>query len=119
MDLEGTLSGGLHAKAAAENTETQKRNYVIVCNRYKGIAGALLFWGEKTNDDEPRSFGGYTSDFNKCEKYTADEIKQSGYGFPFYGIDISHDNYRKVEDFAIEISRLKALGYRQMLIYYR
>lgn len=45
------------------------RNYVVICNRYKGIGGSLLFWGRKTKDDDERSFGGYTSDFNECEKY--------------------------------------------------
>ncbi|WP_265575175.1 hypothetical protein [Clostridium botulinum] len=97
-----------------------ERNYVVVCNRYKGIGGSLLFWGNKTEDNaKRRSFGGYGSNFNECEKYTLQEIKKSGYNFPIYGKDINHDNYMKVEDFAIEISRLKRLGYRPMLIYYR
>jgi hypothetical protein len=96
-----------------------ERNYVIVCNIYKGIAGSLLFWGTHTEDDKKRSFGGYTSDLNNCEKYTLKEIKNSEYGFPVYGQEINHDNYRKVDNFAIKIRRLKALGYRPMLIYYR
>lgn len=96
-----------------------KRNYVVICNRYKGIAGSLLFWGRKTKDDYERSFGGYTSDFNECEKYTLEEIDNSDYKFPVYGRDINHDNFKKVEDFAIEINRLKRLGHRPMMIYYR
>lgn len=96
-----------------------KRNYVVICNRYNGIAGSLLFWGRKTEDEKERSFGGYTSDFNECEKYTLDEIDNSNYKFPVYGRDINHDNFKKVEDFAIEIGRLKRLGHRPMLIYYR
>lgn len=97
-----------------------ERNYVIVCNEHKGIGGSLLFWGNKTDDNaEKRSFGGYTSDFNACEKYTLEEINNSDYKFPIYGKDCNHDNFRKFEDFIIEISRLKGLGYRPMLIYYR
>jgi hypothetical protein len=95
------------------------RDYVIVCNRYKGIGGSLQFWGYKTKDDEKRSFGGYTSNFNACEKYTLEEIEKSGYNFPVYGKELHHDNFRKADDFIIKISRLKALGYRPMMIYYR
>lgn len=95
------------------------RNYVVICSRYKGIGGSLLFWGRKTKDDDERSFGGYTSDFNECEKYVLEEIDNSDYKFPVYGRDINHDNFESVEDFAIEISRLKRLGHRPMLIYYR
>lgn len=95
------------------------RNYVVVCNEHKGIAGSLLFWGSKTEDNQKRSFGGYTSNFNECEKYTLDEIDNSDYRFPVYGRDINHDNFKKVEDFAIEIKRLERLGHRPMLIYYR
>lgn len=96
------------------------RKYVIICNRYKGIGGALLFWGNKTEDNtEKRSFGGYTSDFDNCERYTLEELEKSDYNFPVYGRDCNHDNYRKFEDFAIEIGRLERLGHRPMLIYYR
>ena len=96
-----------------------ERNYVVVCNRYRGVSGSLLFWGTNTKDNEERSFGGYTSDFNACEKYTLEEIKQSGYEFPIYGNGVNHDNYKKVDDFAIEIKRLRRLGHRPMLIYYK
>jgi hypothetical protein len=92
---------------------------VIVCNEHKGISGSLLFWGYKTKDNEKRSFGGYTSDFNACEKYTLEEIQKSSYKFPIYGKELHYDNYRTVDGFIIEISRLKALGYRPMMIYYR
>lgn len=100
--------------------EKLARNYVIVCNRYKGIGGSLQFWGHKTKDNEKRSFGGYTSDFNACEKYTLEELeKRNDYKFPIYGRELHHDNWREAEDFIINVSRLKALGYRPMMIYYR
>ena len=61
------------------------REYVIVCNEHKAMfPGCLLFWGNKTNDEEPRSFGGYTSDIDKCERYSEEELLESGYKFPFY-----------------------------------
>ena len=100
-------------------TDNLKRNYVIVCNEHKGIAGSLLFWGTHSKDEEKRSFGGYTSDFNACEKYTLKEIEDSNYSFPVYGKGVNHDNYRKVDDFVIEIKRLRVLDCRPMLIYYR
>ena len=32
------------------------REYIIVCNEHKGVfAGALLFWGHKTEDNENTS----------------------------------------------------------------
>lgn len=96
-----------------------ERNYVIVCNRHKGIGNStLLFWGRETEDNvERRSFSGYTSDFNSCEKYTLEEIENSGHNFPVYGRDCNYDNYRKFGDFAIEIKRLRRLG-RPMKVYY-
>ena len=31
------------------------REYIIVCNEHKGVfAGALLFWGHKTEDNEKK-----------------------------------------------------------------
>jgi hypothetical protein len=95
------------------------RKYVVICNEHKGIGGALLFWGTKTKDEDRRSFGGYTNDFNMCERYTLAEINNSGYHFPVYGKDLNHDNFSKIDDFAIEVSRLKRLGYKPKLIYYR
>jgi hypothetical protein len=95
------------------------RNYVIICNRHKGIGNStLLFWGRKTEDNaKRRSFGGYTSDFNLCEKYTLEEIENSDYKFPVYGRDCNYDNFRKFDDVAIEAKRLIRLG-RPMLVYY-
>lgn len=96
-----------------------ERNYVIVCNRHQGISGALLFWGSKTEDDDKRSYGGYTSDFNSCERYTLEEVERNGHKFPIYGRCCNHDNFREFGDFAIEVRRLERLGYKPKLIYYR
>ena len=97
-----------------------KRDYVVISNEYKGIGGSLVFWGRYTEDNaKGRNFGGYRSDFASCEKYTLEELKQSGYNFPIYGKEVNHDNWRKFENFAIEIKRLKRLGYRPLTIYYK
>ena len=53
------------------------RQYVIVCRRHKAILPqALLFWGSLTDDDMERSYGGYTMDIDKCERYTRDELEK-------------------------------------------
>lgn len=98
---------------------SMKRKYVVVCNRHNSIYNGLLFWGNRTSDENNRSFGGYTSDINNCEFYTLEEIENSGNKFPIYGKDCNRDNYKKFDDVAIEIRRLKGLGYRQITIYVR
>ena len=65
-----------------------EREYVILCNEHSGLfRGAALFWGHKTEDNEKRSFGGYTSDIDGCEMYTLEEIKNNGYNFPVFHRD--------------------------------
>lgn len=72
---------------------TLDREYIIVCNEHNGIfAGCLLFWGHKTEDNERRSFGGYTSDIDNCEMYTLKEIEEKGYNFPVFD-SRKHDIY--------------------------
>lgn len=93
------------------------REYVIVCNRHKGIAGSLNFWGVRTPNGEKRSFGGYTSNLEECEIYNIAEIDRKEY--PVYDEDFKPDEWRKQQDFAIRITQLEELGYRPMLIYYR
>lgn len=53
-----------------------ERKYVIVCNEHDAmLKGTLLFWGSHTGDDEKRSFGGYTCQIDKCERYTRKELE--------------------------------------------
>lgn len=41
------------------------REYVIVSNKHTSLfPGCLLFWGHRTEDEENRSFGGYTSNID-------------------------------------------------------
>ena len=79
------------------------REYIIVCNEHKGVfAGALLFWGHKTEDNEKRSFGGYTSDIDKCEMYTLKEIEEKNYRFPVYEEGMSFYDFIKLDDVVIK-----------------
>lgn len=83
------------------------REYIIVCNKHKSnFRGALLFWGHKTEDNEKRSFGGYTSDINGCEMYTLKEIEEKHYHFPVYKNDMSFDDFLKLDDVIIKKSDL-------------
>ena len=44
------------------------REYIIVCNEHKGVfAGALLFWGHKTEDNEKDS--GFALRFRRSAVY--------------------------------------------------
>lgn len=79
------------------------REYIIVCNEHKGIfPGALLFWGHKTEDNEERSFGGYTSDIDKCEMYTLREIEEKKYLFPVYEKGMPFYDFKKLNDVIIK-----------------
>lgn len=91
----------------------ERREYVIVCNEHGGyLPGFLLFWGEFTEDDaEKRSYSGYTSDLDKCEKYTLNEVKRNGYNFPVYDVRMTRESFERNRDVAIKISQLSELGY--------
>lgn len=97
------------------------REYIIVCNEHNGIfAGALLFWGHKTEDNEDRSFCGYTSDIDNCESYTLKEIEEKGYHFPIYESGMLFCDFLKLDDVIIKKSdllRFKEL--KTMKIVYR
>lgn len=89
------------------------REYVVVCNEHSGyFPGCLLFWGEYTPDNaERRSFGGYTSDLDKCERYTLNEIKNSGFNFPIYDGRMDKKSFLQHRDVAIKVAHLSRLGY--------
>lgn len=50
-----------------------ERKYVLVSAKW--TKEYLVFWGRLTKDEDERSFGGYTSDLNSCERYSLDEVK--------------------------------------------
>lgn len=97
-----------------------EREYIIVCNEHRAIfQGCLLFWGHRTRDKESRSFGGYTSDIDKCEIYTLEEIEQEGYRFPVYNGENESD-FKKLDDVIIKIDDLLAFDWlKTMRVVYR
>lgn len=96
------------------------REYVIVSNKHTSLfPGCLLFWGHRTEDEENRSFGGYTSNIDQCERYTYEELVDSRYKFPFYSGENEAD-FRKHEDIVIKIDELLSLHWlKTMTIVYR
>lgn len=96
------------------------REYVIVCNKHKAMfPGCLLFWGHKTNDDEKRSFGGYTSDIEKCERYSIEDLEKCDYNFPLYNGENEAD-FKKIDDVIIKVDDLLAFDWlKTMTVVYR
>lgn len=96
------------------------REYVIVCNEHKAMfPGCLLFWGHKTNDDEKRSFGGYTSDIEKCERYSIEDLEKSNYNFPLYNGENEAD-FKEIDDVIIKVDDLLAFDWlKTMTVVYR
>lgn len=101
--------------------EEYDRQYVIVCNRHNAIfGGALLFGGHRTNDNENRSFGGYTSDFSNCELYTLEEIENKHYHFPIYNDTMDYKEFKAYDDIIIKVDDLKNIKeLKTMTVVYR
>lgn len=97
----------------------EPRDYVIVCNRHRKKWEDLLFWGKYTNFEEKRRFGGYTSDLNKCERYTLTEIKTwRGYSSEHYIMfeDIDPAKFYDYPDIICTISQLESIGFQKATI---
>lgn len=101
---------------------SDKREYVIVCNEHKGIIkDALLFWGKLTDDSQPRSFGGYTIQVDKCERYTREELEkfrgEDAKNYPFFDeLKNARDFFRK-DEVLITIDELKnKLQFREFCV---
>ena len=109
------------SEAIEENDRKYKRQYVIVCNKHNAIfGGALLFWGHRTNDNENRSFGGYTSDFSNCELYTLEEIENKHYHFPIYNDTMDYKEFKSYDDIIIKVDDLKNIKeLKTMTVVYR
>lgn len=124
---EGLLLASEIVKKAMKTDETfvegdmasNERKYVIACNEHSGNwPGVLLFWGHRTQDNESRSFGGYTSDIGGCELYSDRELKESGYHFPRFREGMTLEEFREYEDVVIEPDHLEDLGYKQIKVWY-
>ena len=109
------------SEAIEEYNRKYKREYIIVCNEHNAIFnGALLFWGHKTNDNENRSFCGYTSGIDKCERYTLEEIENKHYRFPLYDKSMNFQEFKSYDDIIIKESDLRNFyELKTMTIVYR
>ena len=97
------------------------RKYMIVTKRHEGaVDNALLFWGHLTGDNDKRSFGTYTVDIEKCEKYTKEELKQYRKGdkasMPFFNETDSHEYFIRCRDLLVTMDELEELGYRKFTV---
>ena len=88
-------------------TDNSNREYIIVCNRHEAMfPTCLLFWGCKTKDKElRRSFGGYTTNINKCERYSLEELQEENLKIPFYNGENEYD-FKQMDDVIIKIEDL-------------
>lgn len=97
----------------------REREYVIVCNEHKAIFnGVLLFWGNRTQDDAERSYGGYTCDLDKCERYTREELEKwrtpHEKEYPF--LEEITKPFNKNDEVLITIKELEKIGYRKFKV---
>lgn len=99
-------------------TNVEDRNYVIVANRHRAWpGGSLLFWGRHTEDHEERSFGGYTSRYDQCEKYTRSELMEWRKGdkknYPFFDeLDISSPGeFGYYSEVLCTLEQLESIGF--------
>lgn len=98
------------------------REYVIVSPKHSNFpfSGALVYWGHLSADNEKRSFGGYTFNLDKCERYTLKEVLDKRkdlylYHGESYREMFQHENViiKVSELFAIEDLQKATMVYRQ------
>lgn len=93
------------------------RKYVIVSNEHTGWPrGALLFWGRLTDDCEKRSFGGYTTRWDKCERYTREELEEYRKGseqhYPFFDeLNLNARPFLACSEVLCTLEELESIGY--------
>lgn len=59
-----------------------KRDFVLLS--VKWTRDRLMFWGRKSEESQPRSYGGYTEDVELCERYTFEEARSERIDFHEY-----------------------------------
>ncbi len=97
-----------------------ERKYVIVSNKHSGgWGGCMLFWGSLTEDNEKRSFGGYTQGIDRCERYTLDEIAGFSPHFTLWKPGMSWGEFRECEDVVIEPENLASFNLQTMQVWFR
>ena len=97
------------------------RDYVILSLEHS-TSDYLIFWGRHTQDDEQRSFGGYTRDLNKCERYTRDELEQYRGGdrvhYPFFD-ELAKKDFWKQEEVLMTLDDLETMGFYEARVMMR
>lgn len=80
--------------------------------------GHCLFWGRLPDDNEKRSYSGYTMDLNECERYTREEA--------FFSKDIYEYNGERFGELvqkdsdgtlAITLNDLSKLGQKKTILW--
>ena len=116
-------------KMEEQNFESQLekngRVYVIISAKHMSHdRGRLIFWGSggATKTEEKRSFGGYTCDISKCERYTREEaLKGNCVSTEEATKKINWKKmFKSVDSFYIRVDRLEELtGYRAATSFYQ
>ena len=115
----------LEEQSFESQLEKDGRVYVIISAKHMANdRGRLIFWGSggATKTEEKRSFGGYTCDISKCERYTREEVLK--------GNCVSTEEatkkinwkkmFKSVDSFYIRVDRLEELtGYRAATSFYQ
>lgn len=100
------------------------RKYLIMNMEHRSWPlGAALFWGRITCDDAPeRSFSGYTTRVDQCERYTREELESYRFGlkeyYPFFDElkEQTLRELRKHEDVLITLEELESMGFRNWAV---
>ena len=90
------------------NTKSLNREWVLASNKHRRN-DILQFWGEYTSDEGPRSYAGYYTDVNRCEKYTTEEKKACERDYPTLDSSASYYELSSTEHFWIKLSELDKL----------
>lgn len=96
-----------------------ERRYVLLSVKWCRN-GTLVFWGEKTADEEERSFGGYTNDLNHCERYTYDESKNEWHSHYEYNGESLQElmNIDREGTWIVNVDDLDKLGRKSLVYHY-
>lgn len=95
------------------------REYVKVSQKHSFVKGYILFWGSYTEDDEERSYGGYTNDFNTCEKYSKEDLEKDYREHPYFEDMTSAEVLTFDQTFNIKISDLSKLANKRVIYEYK
>lgn len=97
---------------------SKDRIWVLASNKHK-CGGVLQFWGYLTADEDKRSYGGYPTDFSKCERYaTTDKANDGQNNFPTLDSNCNYLDLTETEHYWIKVEELeKCKCYRKKTIF--